>query len=103
MSNRVILSLFLTLLIFLPAPLCADLDEFNFKIIRTAFLNGYVRALSPDMETIKSLKENPRIMKESAFLEVDHYLNEVISLNEQFNGSFIQKAKGNTYHSKGVW
>ena len=43
-------------LIFLfPSPLTAGLDNFQYRVIKIAFMNGYVRALGTDLETIKSL------------------------------------------------
>ncbi len=73
-------------LIFLfPSPLTAGLDSFHYGIIKIAFMNGYVRALGTDLETIKSLKKNAIDMKKYAALNVDKYMEEVAQLNRGTN------------------
>lgn len=75
-------------LIFLfPSPLTAGLDNFQYGVIKIAFMNGYVRALGTDLETIKSLKKNSVDMKKYAALKVDKYMEEVAELNRPANVS----------------
>jgi len=85
-------------LVFLfPPPLTAGLDNAQYRIIKIAFMNGYVRALGTDLETIKSLKENFVAMKRYAGLEVDKYMEEVAELNRSINVSKNLKNSGRLY------
>ena len=60
-------------------------------------MNGYVRALGTDLETIKLLKENVIAMKKYAALKVDKYMEEVAELNRSPNDIKNLKNQGCFY------
>jgi len=70
-----------TLFFLFPSYLAADLGSQNYEMIRTAFINGYVRALRLDIETIESLKTNTDDMKKFVLSEAEKYMEEVSQLN----------------------
>ena len=80
----ILLSLIGSILLF-PFYLNAALGDFHFKIIRLAFMNGYVRALEMDQNVIMKVKKNKDIMKKIALYQADEYMKEVISLNKQLH------------------
>jgi hypothetical protein len=61
--------------------LAAGLSDFHYEIIQIAFMNGYANALEPDLDTIKSLKENSNKLKEYSKLAVNQYMKKVYELN----------------------
>jgi delta-aminolevulinic acid dehydratase/porphobilinogen synthase len=61
--------------------LAAGLTKGEYKMMRTAFMNGYVRALRLDIETIKSLKKNKDELKKFIVFEANRYMEEVLNLN----------------------
>jgi len=77
-----IISIF-SLVLFFPSYLNAGLDVYTIKIIRTAFMNGCVRSLKYDIETIKALKQDKNEFKRHVMLEVDKYIREVAVLNNE--------------------
>jgi len=64
-----------------PSYLAADLGSQDYEMIRTAFINGYVRALRLDIQTIRSLKANTDDMKRFVLSEAEGYMKEVSQLN----------------------
>jgi len=60
-------------------------------------MNGYVRALGTDLETIKSLKKNAVDMKKYAELKVDKYMEEVAELNRRTHVIKNQKNPDHIY------
>ena len=90
-SKRLIRGILLLLIFLFPAPLAAELESFNFKVIRIAFMNGYVRALTSDLEKIKNLKENKKQMREFLDIEVSKYMKEVSDLNDRMPHTAIAK------------
>jgi hypothetical protein len=70
-----------TLFFLFPSYLAADLGSQNYEMIRTAFINGYVRALRLDIETIESLKTNTDDMKKFVLSEAEKYMEEVSQLS----------------------
>lgn len=60
-------------------------------------MNGYVRALGTDLETIKLLKKNAVDMKKHATLKVDKYMEEVAQLNRPTNVSKDLNNPGRLY------
>ena len=73
-------SIFIFILLF-AAPSNAGLNDFDYRIIKIAFINGYVRALQSDLERIKFVKNNMRELKEYVNLEAENYMREVSRLN----------------------
>ena len=53
------------------------------NIIRIAFMNGSVQALSLDIERIQELKNNETLFKAAVITAADNYIKEVEQLNEQ--------------------
>ena len=79
--KRMIFSCIISLFPLFPSYLAADLTEDEYEMMRTAFMNGYVRALRLDIETIQSLKRNKEELKKFVILEADRYMEEVLNLN----------------------
>ena len=82
MAKRLILGILFSLIFLFPTPLVAELESFNFKVIRIAFMNGYVRALASDLEKIKKLKEDKGYLRGFINVEVSKYMKEVSDLND---------------------
>ena len=64
-----------------PTYLSAELTNFDYEIIKVAFLNGYVLALDTDLTTIKSLKDNRQKMEKYSSIVADNYMKKVYNLN----------------------
>jgi hypothetical protein len=80
--KRIIRLGFIFTLFFLsPSTLSAELSDFHYEIIQIAFMNGYVNALEPDLDTIKSLKENSDKLKKYSKLAANNYMKKVSELN----------------------
>ena len=70
-------------LVFLfPSYLSGDFAKDDYRMIRAAFMNGYVRALSIDMGKIESLKKNRDEMRKFVLNETEKYMGEVLKLNK---------------------
>lgn len=69
------------LLVF-PATLSAELTIFNFKIIKIAFMNGYIRAIENTDQNIQILRENKTILEQVVKGEVEKYMTKVSEMNE---------------------
>jgi hypothetical protein len=72
---------FMSLLFLSPALLSAGPDSTTYRIIRIAFMNGCVRTLKSDLDTIRLLKENEEEMQRYVMLQTDDYVREVTLLN----------------------
>ncbi len=70
-------------LIIFPSALPAELSTAQFDIIRIAYMNGYANAVHSDLETIKSLKEDPAKLKKYAQVAVKDYMEKVNALNKE--------------------
>jgi len=81
LKRMIILSWIFSLFLIFPSYLAAGLTKDEHKMMRTAFMNGYVRALRLDIETIKSLKKNKKELKKFVIFEVNRYMEEVLNLN----------------------
>lgn len=79
--KRMILSCIISLFLLFPSYLAAGLAKDEYEMMRTAFMNGYVRALRLDIETIQSLKRNKEELKKFVISEADRYMEEVLNLN----------------------
>ena len=66
-----------------PTPLSADLGRYETGIIRAAFMNGCVRALAWDLETIRSLQRDPEALRRRVQAEVERYVTEVHRMNRE--------------------
>ena len=75
------LSIIFSSFLISPSYLAAGLTKDEYKMMRTAFMNGYVRALRLDIETIKSLKKNKEELKKFIVFEANRYMEEVLKLN----------------------
>lgn len=76
-----IFSCIISLFLLFPSYLAADLAEDEYEMMRVAFMNGYVRALRLDIETIQSLKGNKEELKKFVISEADRYMEKVLNLN----------------------
>lgn len=84
MALKLIRLLGATGLLFInPPSLNADLNNYTFSIIRTAFMNGCVYMLNSDLEIIKHLKENPYEIKRYVENQAIFYMTEVSRLNNK--------------------
>ena len=81
MLTRLIIIGTFSLLFLFPATLTAEIESFSHKIIKIAFMNGFVRAIATDLEKIKFLKENEDQIKEYINVQVEEYMTEVVMLN----------------------
>ena len=61
--------------------MASGLSRNAYDQIKTAFKNGYVRALRLDLEKIESLKKDPDAMKKYVIYKSDQYMDEVLKLN----------------------
>jgi len=57
------------------------------KVIRIAYMNGYVDALDLDLETIQKLKEDLGLLKKTVVRSADGYVDKVSKLNESKHGT----------------
>ena len=92
-------SLLFILFLLSPSILSAELSNFHYEIIQIAFMNGYINALEPDIDTIKSLKENSERMREYTQLAVNRYMKKVAELNRT-NPKNRMESRG---QSTGYW
>ena len=67
---------------FWPSDLSGAMTTREYEMIRTGFINGYVRALRLDMKKIESLMQDGEKMKEFVLSEADNYMQEVLRLNK---------------------
>ncbi len=72
-----------------PTSLSAELDKYQYDIIRVAFLNGYASAVKNDIEALKGFKEDKEKLKKKSQLDADSYLNRVVQLNDGTMGNSI--------------
>lgn len=70
-----------SILVLFPSMLSAELSNFQYEIIQIAFLNGYVNALEPDIETIKELKEHENELKKQSKIAAMRYMKDVFALS----------------------
>jgi len=95
MTKRLIKFLGLAGLLFLyPSSLNADLNTYTCKIIKTAFMNGCVRTLNSDLDTIRYLKENQYDMKRYVEAQAGIYMREVSFMNKGKNSGSREDAPG---------
>ncbi len=81
MKKRIIgIIIAFVLFVLIPSPLTADIDKYEFRVIKIAFANGCIRALKADLETIRSLKENDGDLRKYVEREVNKYMQEVAQL-----------------------
>lgn len=66
---------------FWPSELSGRMTTREYEMIRTGFINGYVRALRLDMQKIESLTDDREKMKEFVLSEADKYMKEVLNMN----------------------
>jgi hypothetical protein len=81
LKRMIMLSIIFSSSLISPSYLAAGLTKDEYKMMRTAFMNGYVRALRLDIETIKSLKKNKEELKKFIVFEANRYMEEVLNLN----------------------
>lgn len=78
---RIFIAVAVTYMLLLPSGLSAGLTDNQYEIIRVAFMNGYINAISADIETLKDLKEDKAKMKKFSELAVKKYLDKVWKMN----------------------
>ena len=82
MKKRLTKSAIVFCLVFLlPASLAAELWEADLSRMKTAFINGYFRALCLDEKTIARLKKSKAAMKKHIRAKAREYIDEVRKLN----------------------
>jgi len=96
-------SILLTFISLFATPLNAGLNDFHFRIIQVAFINGYIRALQSDLEKLKFMKNNAREMKEYVYLEADKYMKEVTRLNVNIEKEKETKSSSEAYTPQRWW
>lgn len=79
--KRMIISCIFSLFLILPSYFAAGLTKDKYEMMRVAFMNGCVRALRLDIETIQSLKGNKEKLKKFVISEADRYMEKVLNLN----------------------
>ena len=92
-----------SLLFLFPTYLSAELNSFQFRIIKTAFMNGYVRAITSEDRLIKQLRENRQIMEKVVMNEAEKYMQEVSILNKKIQNQKILKASSDTFKRNNHW
>lgn len=90
-SLRLILLLIIGYLVIFPSSLSAELSNFQFEIIRIAFMNGYANAIQGDIETIKALKQDQEKLKKFSRVAVNQYMERVALLNHNNQGANQEK------------
>ncbi len=80
-SLKLILLLIIGYLFIFPSSLSAELSNFQFEIIKIAFMNGYSNAIQGDIETIKVLKQDQEKLKKFSRFAVNQYMERVALLN----------------------
>ena len=63
LKRMIIFSCIFSLFLIFPSYFAAGLTMDEYEMMRVAFMNGYVRALRLDIETIQSLKGNKEELK----------------------------------------
>ena len=81
LKRMIIFSCIFSLFLIFPSYFAAGLTKDEYEMMRVAFMNGYVRALRLDIETIQSLKRNKKELKKFVISEADRYMKEVLNLN----------------------
>ncbi len=92
-----------SLLLFFPTYLSAELNAFQFRIIRIAFMNGYVQAIKTEDRLIKQLRENRQIMEKVVTDEAEKYMKKVSTLNKKFQSQQILKISSDTFQRNNRW
>lgn len=77
------LSVFVSLLVLFSASETSfpALSADSRKIIQIAYMNGYVAALKEDMERIRSLKQDPDLMRHVVEQAAANYVQRVYEMN----------------------
>ena len=96
-------SILFIFIFFFATPLSAGLNDFHYRIIKVAFINGYIRALESDLDKIKFVKDHLREMKEYVYLEADKYMKEVNRLNVNIYKEKEMKSPSESYRSMRWW
>jgi hypothetical protein len=82
MKNIKMTALFvIACMIVLPSTLSAELSGAHFEIIKIAYTNGYVNAISSDINTIQALKVDKNKLRQFSSRAVDNYMERVTILN----------------------
>ena len=81
-SLKVFILLILGYMVIFPSSLSAELSSAQLEIIKIAYLNGYANAIQTDLDTIKSLKQNQKMLKKYSQSSVDKYMEKVSLLNK---------------------
>ncbi len=104
MTRRMIcIGAFFFLFLLVPSYLNAGLNTFQFRIIKIAFMNGYVQALESEDGTIKRLRENKQFMEKFVKNEAEKYMQEVSSLNRKTQDQKTLKASTKTLRRNKIW
>lgn len=69
------------LLVF-PSSLSAGLSTFDYRIIKIAFMNGYIQAIENTDQDIQILRENRTILEQVVKGEVERYMTKVSEMNK---------------------
>lgn len=93
----------LVLFLLFPSYLSAGISTFEFKIIKLAFMNGYVRAVQSEDQTIRMLRHDRKFLEEFVTREAEKYMIEVKDLNKRLPDQKILKAGVETYRRNSNW
>lgn len=69
-------------LLVLPSSLSAGLSTFDYRIIKLAFMNGYIQAIENTDQNIQILRENRTILEQVVKSEVEKYMTKVSDMNK---------------------
>lgn len=103
MRKMIRIGAFFSLLFLFPSYLSAELNAFQFRIIKIAFMNGYVRAIESEDRLIKQLRANSKIMEQVVRGEANKYMKEVSALNDKIQDRKILKASSDTFRRNNHW
>jgi len=104
MARRIAVTILcLSFFMLIPSSLCAGLSAFQFKIIKIAFMNGYVRALRTDDRSLRILRENRDIMERVVKAEAEKYMAEVSAMNQTNPASGPSPFSGETFKGTSDW
>lgn len=92
-----------SLLLLFPTYLSAELNSFQFRIIKIAFMNGYVRAVKSEDRLIKQLRANSQIMERVVEGEAEKYMKEVATLNDKIQNRKIPGISSDTFKRNNHW
>lgn len=103
MGKMIRIGALFSLLLLFPTYLSAELNSFQFRIIKIAFMNGYVQALKSEDRLIKQLRENRQIMEKVVMSEAEKYMQKVSNLNDNTRNRSTLRVASETFQRNNHW